>query len=251
MNATRVRALKIAGLYEDGGGLRLVVTDTGAKRWVMRISVRGKRHQLGLGSYPTVSLERAREKAADIRKAASEGRNILAERRAGKQGAVTFRQAFETFFASKGPTLSNGKHRAQWRSTMESYAFPIIGDRPVAEVQPDEVLTIMRPLWSSKPETAGRVLQRTDAVLHFAIANNWRERPHPGSAPGKCWEAGAMHATSLSAITPSRACAKCANSRLRVCARFIPKVRRGGLDQGSVCVRTKDFCGLVTTANGC
>jgi integrase len=176
MNATRVRALKIAGLYEDGGGLRLVVTDTGAKRWVMRISMRGSRHQLGLGSYPAVSLERAREKAADIRKAASEGRNILAERRAGKQGVVTFRQAFETFFASKEPTLSNAKHRAQWRSTMEKYVFPTIGNRPVAEVQPDEILAIMKPLWSSKPETAGRVLQRVDAVLHFAIANGWRER---------------------------------------------------------------------------
>jgi integrase len=176
LNATRVRGLKSAGLFEDGGGLRLVVSDGGAKRWVMRISVRGKRHQLGLGSFPVVSLEQAREKAADIRKAASEGRNILADRRARKQGAVTFRQAFETFFASKGPTLTNAKHCAQWRSTMESYVFPIIGDRPVADVLPDEVLAIMRPLWRTKPETAGRVLQRIDAVLQFAIANSWRER---------------------------------------------------------------------------
>jgi hypothetical protein len=168
MNATRVRALKTAGLYEDGGGLRLVVTDTGAKRWVLRISVRGKRHQLGLGSYPSVSLERARDKAADIRRAAGEGRNILAERRAGKQGVVTFRHAFETFFASKEPTLSSAKHRAQWRSTMARYVLPTIGDRPVADVQPDEILAILRPLWSSKPETAGRVLQRVDAVLHVA-----------------------------------------------------------------------------------
>jgi integrase len=167
---------KLPGLYEDGGGLRLVVSDTGAKRWVMRISIRGKRHQLGLGSFPVVSLERAREKAADIRKAASDGRNILVDRRARKQSVVTFQQAFETFFGSKAPTLSNAKHRAQWRSTMERYAFPIIGDRPVADVQPDEILTIMRPLWRSKPETAGRVLQRIDSVLHFAIANNWRER---------------------------------------------------------------------------
>src|SRR5262249_34710788 len=169
LNATRVRGIKSAGLYEDGGGLRLVVSDGGAKRWVMRISIRSRRHQLGLGSYPIVSLERAREKAADIRRAASEGRNILVERRAGKQGVVSFRRAFETFFASKEPTLSNAKHRAQWRSTMESYVFPIIGNRPVADVRPDEVLKIMTPLWR-KPETAGRVLQRIDAVLNFAIA---------------------------------------------------------------------------------
>ncbi len=176
LNATRVRGLKAAGLYEDGGGLRLVVSDSGAKRWVMRISIRGTRHQLGLGSYPSVSLERARERAADIRKGASEGRNVLAERRADKRGSVTFREAFETYFASKAPTLSNAKHRAQWRSTMESYAFPIIGRRAVADVQPDEILKVIGPIWSSKPETAGRLLQRIDAVLHFAIANNWRER---------------------------------------------------------------------------
>src|SRR5262249_53189985 len=126
LNATRVRGIKSAGLYEDGGGLRLVVSDGGAKRWVMRISIRSRRHQLRLGSYPIVSLERAREKAADIRRAASEGHNILVERRAGKQGVVSFRRAFETFFASKEPTLSNAKHRAQWRSTIESYVFPII-----------------------------------------------------------------------------------------------------------------------------
>ena len=107
------------------------------------------------GSFPAVSLEHAREKAADIRKAAGEGRNILADRRAHKQGVVTFRQAFETFFTNKEPTLSNAKHRAQWRSTLEGYAFPIIGDRPVADVQPNEILTIMRPIWRSKPETAG------------------------------------------------------------------------------------------------
>jgi hypothetical protein len=85
LNATRVRGLKSAGLYEDGGRLRLVVSYGGAKRWVMRISVRGKRHQLRLGSFPVVSLERAREKAADIRKAASEGRYVLADRRAGSE----------------------------------------------------------------------------------------------------------------------------------------------------------------------
>jgi len=106
----------------------------------------------------------------------SEGRNVLAERRASKKAMVSFREAFDVYFASKEPTLSNAKHRAQWRSTMESYVFPIIGHRAVADVRPEEVLKIMMPIWSSKPETAGRVLQRIDAVLHFAIANDWRER---------------------------------------------------------------------------
>jgi integrase len=176
LNAIKVRSLKASGLHEDGGGLRLVVSDTGSKRWVMRISVNGNRHQFGLGSYPSVSLERARERAAEIRRARSEGRNVVAERRGGRRGAITFREAFERYFRSKEPTLSNAKHRAQWRTTMATYVFPIIGQRAVADVQPEEVLKIVMPIWRTKPETAGRVLQRIDAVLHFAIANNWRER---------------------------------------------------------------------------
>lgn len=179
MSATKVRGLKAPGFHEDGGGLRLIVADSGAKRWVMRISARGKRHQLGFGSYPSVSLERAREKAAEARRTVSEGRDLLAERRVVKRGEPTFQEVFGAYFASKGATLTNPKHRAQWQSTMEAYAFPVIGDRPVGDIRTDEILQILRPIWPVKPETAGRVLQRIDAVMHFAIANEDRERASP------------------------------------------------------------------------
>src|SRR5262245_2220230 len=96
LTAAKVKAIKTPGLHEDGGGLRLVVSDAGSKRWVMRISVSCKRHQLGLGSYPTVTLERAREKAADIRRKASDGRDVFEGR---NQAALTFIEAFERFFA--------------------------------------------------------------------------------------------------------------------------------------------------------
>jgi integrase len=178
LNATRVRALKAAGLHEDGGGLRLVISDTGAKRWVMRISVRGKRHQLGLGGYPAVSLERAREKAAEIRRQAAEGRDIVGERRRRTEG-VSFRQAFEAFFENKRKSISNAKNVVQWQSTMEMYVFPFIGDRPVAEIQSDEVLKVFAPIWFDKPDTARRLLQRVEAVFKSAILRGHRERASP------------------------------------------------------------------------
>jgi hypothetical protein len=147
LNAARVKALKTPGTYEDGGGLRLVVSDTDskAKRWVMRISRRGKRHELGLGSYPAVSLERARDQAADIRTATKAGKDVKAGR-SGSPGKRTFRHAFETYFEIKSPQLTNEKHRALWQSTMERYVFPHIGSLAVAEVTAADILKFLRPL---------------------------------------------------------------------------------------------------------
>jgi len=186
-----VRTLKTSGLYEDGGGLRLVVSETGAKRWVMRLSVRLRRHQLGLGSYPEVSLERAREAAAELRKAAREGRNIIAERRARKQGATTFRQAFDAFFELKKPTLANEKHAAQWKSTVAAHVFPVIGNRPVADITADEIIQVLKPIWHRVPETAKRVLQRIEAVFKSAILRGTRERASP--CIGIAQELGVRH----------------------------------------------------------
>jgi hypothetical protein len=143
----------------------------------MRVSIAGKRRELGLGGYPTVSLETAREKAGELRKAAKDGRDLAAERRAARRAGLTFRQAFEEFFAVKRQALSNAKHLAQWPSTMSAYVFPRIGDRPVASVTAGEVLDVLSPIWFEKPETAKRVLQRTEAVFKSAILRGHREAP--------------------------------------------------------------------------
>ena len=173
-NATQGASPQDAGLYEDGGGLRLVVSETGARRWVMRISVRGKRHQLGLGSYPVVTLERAREKAAEIRRQATEGHDSPATGapRQGHDISPILRPLFE----NKRKSLSNAKHAAQWRSTMEAYVFPTIGDRPVADIGSRRYLRIMTPIWFRKPETARRVLQRIGGRVLVSILRGRRER---------------------------------------------------------------------------
>ena len=180
LNALKVAKLKEPGLYEDGGGLRLVVTDKGVKRWALRVTVNRRRVERGLGMWPGVSLEEARRKASEARAAAKDGRDLRAEARSGmRQRAVTFEAAFDTFFEIRRQKLSNGKHVLQWESTMRTFVFPLIGRRPVADVTSAEVLAVLQPIWFSKPETASRVLQRMRAVFDSAILRETRERANP------------------------------------------------------------------------
>jgi integrase len=170
----------LPGLHSDGRGLYLLVAPSGAKRWVLRIVIKGRgRREFGLGSLHDVGIEDARIKASEMRQLARKGHDPITEQRAAAAKAVTFRQAFESFFAVKRRSLGNAKHLAQWASTMEAYVFPRIGDRPVGEVASGEVLTVLEPIWHTKPETAKRVLQRTRAVFDAAILRNWRERASP------------------------------------------------------------------------
>lgn len=180
LSAVKVAKLKEPGLYEDGGGLRLIVTEKGTKRWSLRITIAGRRVERGLGVWPTVTLEEARKKAERFRRAAKEGRDARIEEELAKQRrSVSFRDAFEQFFEVRRQQLSNGKHVQQWRNTMRDYVFPYIGDRPVAEVAASEVIDLLKPIWFAKPETAARVLQRIKATFDSAILRGTRERANP------------------------------------------------------------------------
>jgi integrase len=92
---------------------------------------------------------------------------------------LTFKAAFGSYFELKEQELSNGKHKAQWRSTMDTYVFPVIGQRPVAEVTPAEVIEVLKPIWNTKRETARRVLQRMRNVFEAAIVRGDRDRASP------------------------------------------------------------------------
>ena len=115
LSAVKVNKLKAPGLYEDGAGLRLIVTDIGTKRWALRLTINGRRVERGLGLYPDVGLDDAREKAATLRRAAKEGRDARAEDKQKQQSETTFKAAFEAFFSIREQQLSNGKHVQQWR----------------------------------------------------------------------------------------------------------------------------------------
>jgi len=179
----QVEAAKPGTILHDGGGLELRVDKTGARRWVMRIMVAGKRMNRGLGGFPAVPLVEARQKAAAIRDTARESgvveTKVAVARRAEVVTGLTFKQMFERYWQDKQPTLSNGKHMQQWVSTMEAYVFPHIGDRAVAEVRPSEIVDMLRPIWREKPETARRVLQRVGVVFKAAIVEELRERANP------------------------------------------------------------------------
>jgi integrase len=181
LSAVKVARLRVPGIYEDGSGLRLIVTDRGAKRWVLRLTIGGRRTNRGLGVYPDVTLEAARREAEKLRGGARAGRDIRAEERRGRRmtADVTFRQAFEGFFAIKKPSLRNAKHANQWRSMMSRYVFPAIGDKLVGEITAQEVIAILQPIWLTKPETARRCLQRMEATFESAILRGYRERASP------------------------------------------------------------------------
>jgi integrase len=138
---------------------------------------------MGLGSLAEVKLADARRKAEECRQLRLEGIDPLEARerarRMAEASGITFRRAFETFFATKRKSLSNGKHVAQWQSTMETYVFPTVGNRPVGEVEAREILDLLTPIWFAKPETARRVLQRMEAVFKSAILRGYRQRVSP------------------------------------------------------------------------
>lgn len=180
LSAVTVAKAKKPGLYEDGAGLRLVVTDKGAKRWTLRMTINGRRVERGLGVWPTVSLEDARKEAEEFRRAARSGRDVRLDRRqAARRNGVCFREAFNEFYAIRKQRLSSGKHVAQWQSTMQAYVHPTIGALPVAEITAADVIEILRPIWYAKPETAARVLQRLKATFDSAILRGTRERANP------------------------------------------------------------------------
>src|SRR5690349_9231416 len=180
LSAVKVAKTKKPGLYEDGAGLRLMVTDRGTKRWALRLTINGRRVERGLGVYPEVGLEDARRKAEALRRAAKEGRDAHSEERRHRlKSGTTFAGAFETFFAIRQQQLANAKHIQQWRNTMRDYVLPRLGALPMSTIAASDVLSVLEPIWYAKPETASRVLQRMRAVFDSAILRGLRERANP------------------------------------------------------------------------
>ncbi len=170
LTAARVRTEKRPGRYFDGQGLYLQVDPSGARRWLQRIVIRGKRTDLGLGGWPLVSLAEGREKALENRRIARSGGDPRME----KRDVPTFAEAAAEVIELNRPTWRNTKHAAQWGSTLKTYALPYFGSRPVDEVSGADVMKALTPIWTSKPETARRVRQRIGAVMKWAIANGFR-----------------------------------------------------------------------------
>lgn len=169
-----------AGTHEDGDGLRLVVSPNGSRRWVFRFQMNGRRRDMGFGPWPEVSLSAAREKLAEARRLLkAEGLDPLDVRQSRQAKRVTFRDAAEALIQSKRHGWKNAKHAAQWPATLATYVYPKLGARDVAGIGTEDVLSVLRPIWTTKPETASRVRMRIEAVLGYATATGARTGDNP------------------------------------------------------------------------
>jgi len=186
LTAVRVRSLNVPGRYADGNGLYLVVEPSGAKRWLLRIVVQGRRRDIGLGGLSLVSLAEAREKALVYRKLAREGGDPLAERQKVEIVIPTFAEAAEAVHAEHKASWKNEKHSGQWISTLTTYALPLIGEKKIDQINTPDILKVLSPIWLTKPETARRVRQRLGTVFDWAKAAGHRtgENPIEGVAKG-------------------------------------------------------------------
>ena len=174
MTAAEAKAIKRPGSYRAGDTLYLRVGYTGSKSWVQRLVVEGKRHDIGLGSFKLVKLAEARAKAQEnLRAARIEGRNPLAEKRQAHM--PSFEQAAVRTWEALKPRWRNGKHTTNWRQVMEKYAIPVIGATPIDKIGREDVLRILTPLWTKRPETARRLRMKMRATFKWAQAHGYIE----------------------------------------------------------------------------
>jgi len=184
LTARRVETLKTPGTFVDFDGLRLLISKTGRKRWVYRYMRDGKSTDLGLGSYPAVSLQQARLERDAHKRLLAQGIDPKAQREAeaffAKHGdGPSFSEAMQQCVDFLEVGWSNAKHRAQWHSTLATYAEPLLGPLPVNAITARHVVTVLKPIWTSKHETAMRVRQRIERVLNWAIAMGYADGPNP------------------------------------------------------------------------
>lgn len=172
------------GRHSDGGGLYLVVDPSGARRWIVRVTVKGQRNRegrplrtdFGLGGANVVTLNTARERALEHQRMARQGLNPKFHR---EQEIPCFEDIARQVHIERLPTWKNPKHGQQWINTLEDYAFPKIGRMPVSDIGQREVMQILLPIWTTKHETARRVAQRVKAVLDVAHSHGYREGENP------------------------------------------------------------------------
>lgn len=174
LSAAFVKSTTEQGKHFDGNGLYLFVKSNGAKQWVQRIHIRGKRTEMGLGSTALVTLAQARELAQENRKLARAGGDPLRAKREAK-AIMTFEEAAREVHRLNQPSWKNAKHAAQFISTLETYAFPTFGNHAISDVSTSDVLAALSPIWLTKQETARRVRQRIGTVMKWAIAQGWRQ----------------------------------------------------------------------------
>lgn len=187
LTAVQVKALAKPGRFADGDNLYLQVRDASRKSWLFRYTLDGRAREMGLGAVPAVSLAEARGRAAAARAQLRDGVDPLMARRA-RRAAVraipTFREAAGSYVEAQAPAWRGPKSRAVWLASLETFAFPSIGDLPVDQVDTDAVLRVLEPIWTIKTETASRLRGRIEAILGAAKAAGQRSGENPATWRG-------------------------------------------------------------------
>ncbi len=188
MNMTNdtLKNLTSPGRYTDNKtkGLHLWIKDPVHMYWILRYTVDGKRPNMSLGAFPEVSLAEARKKAIEARSAVNKGIDpIQAKKQAKTQKTASNAPTFEHFsleyIGTMRPKWRNEKHADQWVSTVKTYAFPVIGDFHLEEIDTTQILQILQPIWLKKPETAARLRGRIERILSAAITLRLRPAGNP------------------------------------------------------------------------
>ena len=163
------------GEHTDGQGLVLRVSDNGRRHWVLRTRFQGKAKNIGMGPYPGTTLKQARKDAEAARKMIADGHDPVSRRPEVREAARVpiFIEAALRYIELNRPDWRNAKHAAQWRSTLETYAFSAIGDKRVDEITSSDVMELLEAIWHEKRETAGRVRRRLSAIFAYSIARGW------------------------------------------------------------------------------
>jgi integrase len=157
------------------------VDPSGARRWILRTVVHGRRRDIGLGGVKVVSLADARELAAQYRRIARDGGDPLQERRKSQKLSLSFEEAARHVYEAHKDTWRNAKHAAQWINTLTTYVFPEIGSARVDQLQTPDLLRVLSPIWLKKPETARRVRQRMSVVFDWAKSAGHRTGDNPAN----------------------------------------------------------------------
>jgi integrase len=191
LTAMKVAKAKRPGLLSDGGGLYLRIAPGGSKQFIFRYAMNGRLRDMGLGPTHTLSLEQARERARDARLLRLDGldpieakRARMAALQAADAKAMTFRQCAEGFIKDNEKEWKNAAHHKQWTSTLATYVYPTLGDIPVAAIDTPLVLSVLKPIWTDKTETASRVRGRIEAILGWATVHHYRSGDNPARWQG-------------------------------------------------------------------
>lgn len=192
-SAVAVSRLREPGMHAVGGvdGLHLQVLPTGGRSWILRVTIAGKRREMGLGGYPDVPLTSARDKARQAKDKVKDGVDPIEEAKqrqsalkASRASAVTFQDCAERYIKANESVWKNAKSSQQWTNTLTQYAYPHIGDLLVRDIELPNVLQVLEPIWNTKTETASRLRGRIEAVLDWARVHGYRSGHNPAEWKG-------------------------------------------------------------------